>query len=125
MNIILWIVQGLLAVAFIMAGLMKVSKPVEELREKLGEWIDSFSTKTIKLIGITEIFGALGLILPMLLKTLPLLTPIAAIGLSLTMIGAMTVHIKRKEKKEVMTNFVLLVFSAFIVIGRVYIVPVL
>ncbi|WP_417592038.1 DoxX family protein [Owenweeksia hongkongensis] len=125
MNVILWIVQGLLALMFLMAGTMKLSKPKKVLREKLGDWVDQYSDLSIKLIGLAELLGAIGLILPMAMGFLPILTPLAAIGLAMTMVGAMKVHYDRKEKSKVTTNIVLMLLAVFVVIGRLYIVPII
>lgn len=124
MNVILWIVQGLLALMFLMAGAMKLSKPKKDLREKLGDWVDQYSDLSIKLIGLAELLGAIGLILPIAIGFFPLLTPLAAIGLAMTMVGAMKVHYERKEKSKVITNIVLMLLAVFVVIGRLYLAPI-
>lgn len=123
MNTVIWIFQGLLTAIFFFSGLMKVSKSKVALSEHIG-WVDSFGESQIKTIGILEITGAVGLILPMVLNILPVLSVAAATGLSLTMIGAMLVHTKRKEFKEIGLNIVLLISCLIVIIGRVYLVPV-
>ncbi|MDX1349346.1 MAG: DoxX family protein [Putridiphycobacter sp.] len=123
MNILLWISQGLLAAMFLMAGLMKLSKPKIELSEKLGNWVDSYSLNTIKLIGLLEFLAAVGLILPLAINIFPILTPIAAIGLAVVMIGAMNLHYKRGEKDKIGMNLILFLLSVFVVFGRFYLVP--
>ena len=90
MNTALWIVQGLLAAAFLMAGIMKIAKSNPELAEKMG-WVDDFSEGVIKTIGGLEILGAVGLILPGLTGIAPVLVPLAAVGLGLTQVGAVVV----------------------------------
>ena len=117
MNVALWIVQGLLAVAFLMAGSMKVMKPKEELAGRM-EWVNDFSAGAVKTIGILEILGALGLILPLATGILPWLTPVAAVGLALTMIGAAITHGRRKEFPMIVPNAVLLLLAAFVAYGR-------
>ena len=124
MNTVLWIIQGLLAVIFLMAGAMKLLKPVDELSKKLGGWVNNFSISTIRGIGLAEILGAFGLILPMLLKIFPILTPVAAVGLAFTMIGAMRLHIERKETKDVIYNSVLLLLTISVIVGRLWILNV-
>lgn len=123
MNIVLWIIQGLLALIFFMAGAMKLFKPKNELREKLGDWVDQYTGMSIKLIGLSELLGAIGIIIPMAVGILPILTPLAAIGLAMTMVGAMKVHYQRKEKSKIVINVVLMLFAIFTAIGRLYIVP--
>tara|TARA_R110002074_G_scaffold213250_1_gene382888 strand:+ start:168 stop:503 length:336 start_codon:yes stop_codon:yes gene_type:complete len=109
---------------FLMAGAMKLSKSKKELREKLGGWVDQYTDISIKLIGLAELLGAVGLILPMAIGVLPILTPLAAIGLAMTMVGAMKVHYERKEKSKVITNIVLMLLAVFVVIGRLYLAPI-
>lgn len=123
MNLALWVVAGLLALVFLMAGMMKTTQPVEKLRERLA-WVDDFSSGTVRLIGVAEMLAALGLVLPPLVDVAPLLTPIAATGLSLTMLGAAFTHARRGgEGQMIMGNVILLARSAFMAIGRFSIEP--
>ena len=117
MNIALWIVQGILALMFIMAGIMKATQPKEKLLPKLP-WVKDFSLNTVKLIGTAELLGALGLVLPMLLDIFPMLTSLSAIGLSLIMIFAMVYHFSKKEMKEIAFNFIILLMALFVLYGR-------
>jgi uncharacterized membrane protein YphA (DoxX/SURF4 family) len=124
MNILLWVLQGLLAVVFLMAGMMKVSQSKDGLKEKGGgrmDWVDDVSDSNIKLIGIVEVLAALGLILPQLTGILPWLTPLAALGLVLTMAGATMLHIRRGE--AFVPTIVLLLFAAFVAYGRFALIP--
>ena len=88
MNITLWIIAGLLAAAFLAAGAMKLAQPKAKLAESGMAWTEDFSDSQVKLIGLVEVLGAIGLILPAALDIAPILTPIAAAGLALTMLGA-------------------------------------
>ena len=100
MNITLWILQGFLAVLFLVFGYMRVIKSKDELKEMGGEimqWVDDISDSNLKLIGILEVSAAIGLILPQLTGILPWLVPLAAFGLVLTMIGAMKLHLRRGD----------------------------
>lgn len=117
MHIALWIVQGLLAAMFLMAGMMKLTKPTAELREMVGDWVDGMPGNTVKLIGFLEVMGAIGLILPKALNILPVLTSFAAGGLVLTMLGAMALHIKRKENDKVVVNVVLMLLALVVIVG--------
>ncbi|MCP4415610.1 MAG: DoxX family protein [Chloroflexi bacterium] len=124
MNIALWIVQGLLALLFLVAGLMKASKSKDEIKEKGGKqmsWVDDVSDSTIKLIGVLELLAAIGLILPQLTGILPWLTPLAAVGLVLTMIGAMIVNVRNRI--TIIKNIVLFLLAAFVAYGRFVLVP--
>ncbi len=117
MDTILWIAQVLMAFVFFMSGIMKVTQPEEKLKERMG-FIDDLPKGSIRLIGALEVAGAIGLILPWLLDILPILTPIAAVGLVLTMIGAALTHLRRKEYPGIAVNLVLLGIVAFIAVGR-------
>jgi uncharacterized membrane protein YphA (DoxX/SURF4 family) len=120
MNITIGIIQSLLSTAFLIAGVIKLILPKNNLKEKIGGWVDEFKESQIKLIGLIEVVGAFGLVLPMFLHVIPILTPIAAFGLVLTMIGAARTHLKRKE--SIRNNIVLLVLGVFVIIGRLFIV---
>jgi uncharacterized membrane protein YphA (DoxX/SURF4 family) len=117
MNIALWVVQALLALAFGMTGLMKLTQSREKLAAQMG-WVNDFAPTTVKLIGALELLGAIGLILPLLSGILPWLTPLAAVGLVLTMLGAMATHLRRGENQMLLPNLVLLLLAAFVAYGR-------
>lgn len=119
MIIALWIVQGLLAAAFLMAGGMKLMQPKEKLAENMG-WVEDFSANTIKGIGLLEVLGAIGLILPWALTIFPILTGLAAVGLVLAMIGAAITHLRRGETQMLVPNVVLGLLAAFVAYGRLF-----
>lgn len=97
MLIALWIINGILAAAFLFVGATKLLRPKDDL-VKLGMgYAEDFTGTQLKLIGSAEVLGALGLILPLLLTIAPVLTPIAAVALALLMASAVGVHIRRKE----------------------------
>lgn len=98
MIIALWILNGLLALVFVAAGAMKVARPREALMAQGMGYVEDFTSPAVKAIGAIEIVGAVGLILPLATGIAPLLTPIAAVGLTVTMIVGTVVHIRRKEK---------------------------
>lgn len=125
MNVALWIAQALLASMFLMAGVMKLTKPKKDLREKLGDWVDQYAGSTLKLIGLLELLGAVGLLVPIGLDILPILTPLAAIGLAMTMVGAIKIHADRMEHDKVKMNVALMTLALFIAVGRFVIIPVL
>ncbi|WIB69952.1 DoxX family protein [Curtobacterium sp. MCBD17_026] len=97
MLIALWIISGLLALAFLGAGVMKLVRPRSALIDGEMPWAADFSPAAIKLIAALEVVGALGLVLPLLTSTAQVLTPIAAVGLAVLMIGAVVVHARRHE----------------------------
>lgn len=122
MNVALWIVQILLALAFGLAGFMKATRPKEQLGQQM-KWVEDFSANTVKAIGVVEILAALGLVLPALTGILPILTPLAALGLVLDMIGAAYTHYRRGENQIIIANLVLLALAAFVAYGRFVAVP--
>ncbi len=118
MNVVLWIVAGLLAVAFLAAGLMKLAQPKKKLADSGMGWTEDFSDGAVKGIGALEVLGAVGLILPAALGIVPVLVPIAATGLALLMLGAAVTHARRKESPNIVVNVVLLALAAFVAWGR-------
>ena len=117
MNIVLWIIAGLLALAFLGAGLMKLSQPKEKLEARMG-YVKDLSAGTVKTIGALEVLAAIGLILPAALGIVPVLVPLAATGLVLLMIGAAITHARRKEPQMIIGNAVLLILAAIVAWGR-------
>lgn len=117
MNVVLWIVAGLLAALFLGAGLSKLTQPHEKLAASMG-WVEDFSPGTVKLIGALEVLAAIGLILPAALDIVPVLVPLAAVGLVAIMIGAVATHARRKETPMIAVNLVLLALAAVVVWGR-------
>lgn len=97
MIIAFWIVAGLAALAFLAAGLMKIARPKDALASSGLAWVEDFSSGPIKLIGLAEVLGAVGLVVPPLVGILPLLSPLAGIALAVLMVGAVVTHLRRKE----------------------------
>ena len=118
MNVVLWIVAGILAVAFLASGLMKLAQPRQKIVESGMGWAGDFSDGTVKAIGALEVLGALGLILPAVFDVATVLVPIAAVGLALVMVGAAVTHARRKESQMVLVNIVLLLLAVFVAWGR-------
>lgn len=117
MNTALWIVQGLLAAGFLFAGASKLAQHHDKLTDQMG-WPGDFSPGFVNTIGGLEVLGALGLILPGIFDTAPELTPIAAVGLALVQVGAVVVHIRRKEIQMIFINIILIALAAFVAWGR-------
>ena len=124
MNALLWGLQGLLALVFLAAGVMKVTQPKAQLEARMG-WVKEASQSAVRAIGSLEVLGALGLILPALTGILPWLTPLAAVGLALVMIGASWTHLRRKEYSKIGMTGALLVLALFAAAGRFWIAPLL
>jgi uncharacterized membrane protein len=118
MNTALWIVQGLLAAMFGMAAIMKLTQPEGKLGKRFP-WATDFSVSTVRFIGLCELLGAIGLIVPWLTGIAPILTPVAALGLCLIMVLATNiVHMKKNQYKEIAFNIILFLFAAFVAYGR-------
>lgn len=117
MDIALWIVQAILAALYLMAGAMKAFM-TPRAQEQLP-WAKRHSANFVRLVGASELLGALGLVLPMLTGILPGLTVLAALGLTAVQVLAIVIeHLPAKEYKALPFNAVLLILSAFVVVGR-------
>lgn len=121
MNIALWVVQMLLAGMFIIAGAMKAFQ-YERAKASLP-WVKDVPRALVTFIGISELLGGLGLLLPAITGILPWLTPLAGVGLALVMILAIGFHASRREPPAIGFNAVLLILAAFVAYGRFLIVP--
>ncbi len=113
----LWVVQILLAGMFAMAGLMKLSQPIDALAASLP-WVTTVPEMLVRFIGTAELAGALGLVLPSLTRIKPRLTALAAIGLIAVMLLASAFHASRGEFGVIPMNLVLAAFAAFVAWGR-------
>lgn len=119
MNLALWIVACLLAALFLIAGTNKLIIPKDKLAKAPGGgWVDDFSANFLRTLGVVEILAAIGLILPALLDITPVLVPIAAVGLTTIMTGAVIIRIRRRETKMMLLNVFYLALAAFVALGR-------
>jgi uncharacterized membrane protein YphA (DoxX/SURF4 family) len=118
MNLALWIVAIVLAASFAGSGLMKLLVPKDKLVSSGQGWARDYTPTNIRLIGVVELLGAAGLILPAVTHIAPILVPLAAIGLALVMVGAAAVHARRKETMNIGVNAVLLALAVFVAWGR-------
>ena len=119
MNLALWIVTGLLATVFLIAGVNKLLLPKERLATAPGgAWVEDLSPGALKTIATLEILGVVGLILPALLDIAPVLVPLAAVGLALVMIGAIITRLRRHEGMAILLNVAYLALAAFMSWGR-------
>jgi hypothetical protein len=119
MNIALWIFQVLLALLFLFAGGTKLIMPIEEITKQMPIALPGLF---LRFIGVCEMLGGLGLILPMLLRIKPWLTPIAAAGLVILMIGAMAFSLMIGVTAAI-PALVTGLFAAFVAYGRWRLVP--
>lgn len=123
MNIALWIVAGLAAAAFLMAGARKLTQG-KKVEEKGMAWAKHYSDRDIRGIGAADVAGALGLILPAVTGIATWLVPSAAIGLVVLMAGAVRRHIMDGDGlKGSMPAIVLGVLALFVAVGRIRLAP--
>ncbi|MBA2554695.1 MAG: DoxX family protein [Geodermatophilaceae bacterium] len=118
MNVVLWVVAGLLAAAFLSSGAFKLSQPQDTLIAAGQGWVEGFPAGQVKAIGALEVLAAVGLILPALLDVAPILVPVAASGLVLLMIGALVTNARRNERSQMGLNVVLATMAVFVAWGR-------
>jgi DoxX-like family len=118
MNVALWIIAGLLAVAFLASGAKKLIQPREKLAASGWGWVEDFSAGTVKGIGALEVLAAVGLILPAAFGVAPVLVPLAAAGLVLLMAGAFITHVRRHEAQGMVVTLAVLALAALVVWGR-------
>ena len=122
MNTALWIAQVLLALVFGGSGISKLIRPYEKIAEQMA-YARDFSPGVIRGIGVLEVLGAIGVVVPALVGILPGLTVAAAYGLALNMAGAMATHLRRKEYGMMVGNLVLLALATFVAYGRLMVLP--
>jgi len=119
MNTILWSCQALLALLFGYSGFCKSIYSETVLVEKKGQTgVAGLPAGFIRFIGISEILGAVGIILPWMLGIAPVLTPLTAVCFAVIMVFAARIHYRLHEPKNVITNLVALVISLFIAYFR-------
>ena len=111
MQIAYWIVAGLLALVYLGVGSMKLFQPPAKRAESGLAWAADVPAWAVKVIGLLEVVGAVGLILPALTGFAPVLSPLAAIGLALIQLGAVITHLVRGEAKVIPANLLLLAWA--------------
>jgi uncharacterized membrane protein YphA (DoxX/SURF4 family) len=112
-NVALWIVQALLAMLFLFSGGVKLTMPIEQMAKQVG-----LPGAFIRFIGVAEVLGAIGLILPGILRIRTYLTPSAAAGLVIIMIGATVIVSRKFGAVQALTPAVVGVLAAFVANGR-------
>ena len=118
METALWIAQVLLAAIFLATGLTKLTQPRAQMAAGPMGWAADVSDVEFRAVGLLEVLGALGLVLPGALGIAPLLTPLTAVGLALTMIGAIATHVRMGETDRLAVPIVLLVLTLFVAVER-------
>ncbi len=120
----LWVVQGLLAFAFLAAGAMKATQPLDALLDGGMSFVAYTPTALVRFIGVSEVLGAFGLILPAALRIQPKLTPLAAALLALVMALAASTHVVNGEPEALPANLVLGGLALFVAWGRTVKAPI-
>ncbi len=119
MNLALWIVAGLMAVAFAVGGVSKLSIPKDKIAELPGgKWVQGVSPGFVKATGVLDLLAAAGLILPAALDIAPVLVPLAAVGVVLLMIGAAIVRLRYGSAMAIVGDAAYLALGAFVAWGR-------
>jgi putative oxidoreductase len=125
MKYVLWVLQVLLGLAFVAAGFPKLIQPYAELAQQMA-WVSDVPEGLVRFIGVAEVLGGLGLILPAATRILPWwLTPVAAAGLALDMLLATLVHLVRGEVGNAVVTLLLGLLAALVAYGRWRMVPIL
>ena len=119
----LWVVQVVLGLAFSMAGAMKLFTPIPELSVQMA-WVNAFPELFVRFVGLSELAGGVGLVLPSALRIQPWLTPLAAAGLTLTMAAAVAVHVWLGEGAMSAPAVVFGSLAAFVAWGRSAAAPI-
>ena len=115
MTTALWIAQGFAALVFLLTGTLKLVTPKEKLAGKM-HWTATWPAGRIKLLGLAEVAGAIGLVVPAALQIAPVLTPIAATCLAVLMLGAVPTH--RRLHESFAPALVLALVCLAVAVGR-------
>jgi|SRR5687768_13224602 len=123
LHIGLWVVQVVLGLMFLAGGAMKATQPIAELTLQMV-WADDIPEALVRFIGMAEVLGALGLVLPAATRIKPMLTPLAGLGLALIMLLAALFHLVRSEFAAIGMNVVLGGLGLFVAWGRAKKAPI-
>ena len=119
MNPTLWIVAGLLGTAFTAGGVGKLTIPKEKMVGAPGAgWVEHFSPGALKALGVVDLLAGLGLILPAALDVVPILVPLAAVGVVALMAGAVVVRLRHGGRGAIPIDLIYLGLAAFVAVGR-------
>lgn len=117
-NIGLWVAQALLAAVFLMAGFTKLTSSPADMVTMGMLWAENSPISLIRFIGVAEVLGAIGVILPAAVRIQPDLTKLAALGLSVVMVLAFGLHAYRGEFEVLPVNVILFALAMLVVWGR-------
>ncbi|AHF14742.1 DoxX family protein [Niabella soli] len=120
-NSILWILQVVMALSFFYSGICKTVLSEKKLVAVGQTGVEGLFPVFIRFIGLSELAGAVGLILPLYFHIAPWLTPVAALCLALIMPFAARIHYRRNEPRNVLTNVIYFIIGILIACGRFFI----
>lgn len=118
MNLTLWIAQILLAAIFLASGSLKISMPKERLVASGQTGVAPFPLPVIRLTAACELLAVLGLLIPQATGIAPILTPLAAFGLVVVMVGATVSHLSLREPLQAGATTLILLICLFTAVGR-------
>ncbi|WP_433603186.1 DoxX family protein [Nocardia sp. CA-135953] len=118
MNIALWIGQIVLAVVFTASGIAKATQSKDKLVEMGQTGVAVFPKPVVRLTAYAELLGVIGIIVPWLTGIAPVLTPLAAVGFAVVMIGAISSHIRLREPRNIAITTTILIIAVLVAIGR-------
>lgn len=117
MNVALWSCQVLLAAVFLVSGAAKSTQPRQRLLDTGQTGIAVYPMPVVRFTAICELLGAIGIVLPRLTGVAPFLTPLAAIGFAVVMVGAVSAHLKLGERRTAVVNILIFAASLFVAYG--------
>lgn len=117
LNVVLWIAQWLFAASFVGAALMKLAMPIAQLAQ-IWPWTGDLAPTMVRLLGVIDLLGGMGVLLPSLTRIKPRLTVVAAVACIALQLCAIAFHASRGELAGLPVNVVLIVIAAFIAWGR-------
>jgi hypothetical protein len=119
MNLVLWIVAGVLAFVFAAGGVAKLTIPKEKLAAAPGgAWVEDFRPEAVKALGVVDLLAAIGLVLPAALGIAPVLVPLAAVGVVALMVGAAIVRLRHGSPAAIVVDLTYLAAAGFVAWGR-------
>jgi hypothetical protein len=119
MDTVITVIQVFLTLGFAVSGLIKLTIPYAKFAKLPGAaWVSDFKPAHIRLIGVLEVCAAVGIMVPLFVHSLTMLTPLASVGLALVMAGAMATHLRRVEYWPMVVNLIYLGLALFVAYGR-------
>ena len=119
MDTVITVIQIILGLFFSVSGLVKLAQPYARfIKLPFQGWANDFKPEHIRLIGVLEVSGGVGLIVPLFLHSLTMLTPLPAVGIALYMAGAMATHLRRAEYLNMVGNLIPIGLALFVAYGK-------